>query len=80
MYVMRGPFYWSNWSELPTIQTNTNYTARNGAFIMGILYNTALVNKLDYMLDYIRTDDSYNRSSGATYSNAHTRCIRDIKD
>ena len=79
-YVMSGPFYWSNWSELPTIQTNTNYTARTGAFIMGIQFNAALENKLDYMLTFIRTDDSYNRNSGASYSSAHVRCIRDIKD
>ena len=75
-YVMKGLYYWSSWSLLPTIDGNE--TARNGAFPMGIKYKASLVSKLDYMLDFLRTDDSYN--TGATYNSAHVRCIRDIKD
>ena len=33
-YVMRGGYYWSNWSSLPTISSPTSTTPRTGAFIM----------------------------------------------
>ena len=66
-YVMRGPYYWSSWSLYPTKNANgqSGYT---GAYRMG------------ENLTFVRTDDSYNWNSGATYSKAHVRCIRDIKD
>lgn len=75
-YVMKGKYYWSSWSQLPTIDGSEN--AKNGAFPMGVKYKASLVSKLNYMLDFLRSDESYN--TGATYDSAHVRCIRDIKD
>ena len=66
-YVMRGPYYWSSWSKYPT-KNAYGQTGVTGAYRIG------------ENLPFIRTDDSYNWDSGATYSSAHVRCIRDIKD
>ena len=66
-YVMRGPYYWSSWSQYPT-KNAYGQTGVPGAYRMG------------EDLPFTRTDDDYNWNSGATYSSAHVRCIRDIKD
>ncbi len=66
-YVMRGPYYWSSWSQYPT-KNAYGQTGVTGAY------------RMREDLPFISTDDSYNWNSGATYSSAHVRCIRDIKD
>lgn len=66
-YVMRGPYYWSNWSQYPTKNAN-GQSGYYGAY------------RMRENLPFVRTDDTYNWNSGATYSSAHVRCIRDIKD
>ncbi len=73
-YVMKGRWYWSSWSQLPTQSVTGNlfpgYSFQNayGAYRMGKgIYDTV--------------SEFYNHySGGATYNNAHVRCIRDIKD
>ena len=79
-YVMTGEYYWSNWSQLPTLSTNNSTTT--GAFKMGVLkanYSN-LFYYYKYMLEYRRPQDATNENSGGSPSSAYTRCIRDIKD
>lgn len=79
-YVMTGLYYWSNWSQLPTLGTSNQLTT--GAFKMGVVKatNQSLFYYYKYMLDYRRPQDNTNENSGGSTTSAYTRCIRDIKD
>lgn len=76
-YVMKGRYYWSNWSQYPTQRLRGNGTSwspyyfesgYDGAYRMGKgIYDNAN--------DFV---NHYN--AGATYNNAHVRCIRDITE